>query len=122
LAVVLEPWIASPSIRLGAAFAVLLILTLVVGGLVNYLLGQLVDRTGLSGTDRVIGMLFGAVRGVLLVVIVVLLAGLTPLPSEPWWQQSSMIAHFQELAAWLQSLLPPDIAERFQYVHEETSR
>jgi membrane protein required for colicin V production len=104
-----------PSVRLGVAFAILFIATLIVGALVNYLIGQLVDKTGLSGTDRLIGMLFGAARGALLVAVLVLLAGLTPFPEDPWWQESSLLGHFQELATWLKGLLPEDIGERFRF-------
>jgi len=104
-----------PSVRLGVAFAILFIATLIVGALVNYLIGQLVDKTGLSGTDRLIGMLFGAARGALLVAVLVLLAGLTPFPEDPWWQESGLLGHFQELATWLKGLLPEDIGERFRF-------
>jgi membrane protein required for colicin V production len=115
LEVPLRAWIDSPTARLGIAFAVLMIATLTVGGLVNYLIIQLVERTGLSGTDRLIGMVFGVARGVLLVAVLVLLAGLTPLPSETWWFESSLIGYFEELALWLRDLLPPEMAERFRY-------
>jgi membrane protein required for colicin V production len=111
----LADWIDTPSIRLGLSFAALMIVTLVVGGLVNFLLAQLVDYTGLSGTDRLIGMVFGGARGVLLVAALVLLAGLTPLPEDPWWQSSVLVPYFEELALWLRDLLPSDIAERFRY-------
>jgi membrane protein required for colicin V production len=104
-----------PSVRLGVAFAILFISTLIVGALVNYLIGQLVDKTGLSGTDRLIGMLFGAARGALLIGVLVLLAGLTPFPEDPWWQESRLLGHFQELATWLKGLLPEDIGERFRF-------
>lgn len=115
LEVPLREWIGSPTARLGIAFAVLMIATLTVGGLVNYLIIQLVERTGMSGTDRLIGMVFGAARGVLLVAVLVLLAGLTPLPEETWWRQSELVGYFEELAFWLRDLLPPEIAERFRY-------
>lgn len=109
-------WFSVPSVKYGIAFAVLFLATLIVGGLVNYLMGQLVDKTGLTGTDRLIGMLFGAARGILLVTVLILLAGLTPLPEDPWWQQSQTIAYFQELAVWMKSLLPADVAERFNFI------
>ena len=115
LATVLQDWVGSPTARLGLAFAALMIITLAIGGLVNYLLIQLVQRTGMSGTDRLIGMVFGAARGVLLVAVLVLLAGLTPLPEEGWWIESSLVAYFEELAFWLRDLLPPEIADRFRY-------
>jgi len=109
-------WFSVPSVRLGIAFSILFVTTLIIGGLVNFLVGQLVDKTGLTGTDRMIGMLFGAARGILLVAVLVLLAGLTPLPDDPWWQQSQLIGYFQELATWLKTLLPADIGEKFQFV------
>jgi membrane protein required for colicin V production len=115
LEVPMRAWIGSPTARLGIAFAVLMITTLTVGGLVNYLIIQLVERTGMSGTDRLIGMVFGAARGVLLVAVLVLLAGLTPLPEESWWLDSSLVGYFEELAFWLRDLLPPEFAERFRY-------
>lgn len=104
-----------PSVRLGVAFAILFIVTLIIGALVNYLIGQLVDKTGLSGTDRLIGMLFGAARGAVLVAVLVLLAGLTPFPEDPWWRESRLIASFQELATWMLSLLPDDISDKFRF-------
>lgn len=115
LEVPLRDWIGSPTARLGIAFAVLMIVTLTLGGLVNYLIIQLVERTGMSGTDRLIGMVFGAARGILLIAVLVLLAGLTSLPSETWWFESSMIGYFEELAYWLRDLLPPELANRFRY-------
>jgi membrane protein required for colicin V production len=108
-------WIEVPSLRLGAAFVALFLVTLILGALVNYLIGQLVDKSGLSGTDRVIGVLFGAARGAVLVSILVLLAGLTPFPEDPWWQESRLLGYFNELAIWLRDLLPPDIAEKFTF-------
>jgi len=109
-------WFTVPSVRLGAAFLILFIATLMLGALVNFLMGQLVDKTGLSGTDRLIGILFGAARGAILVAILVLLAGLTPFPNDPWWKESQLIGYFQELAIWLKQLLPADIGEKFKFI------
>jgi membrane protein required for colicin V production len=109
-------WFTVPSVQLGVSFAILFIATLMLGALVNFLIGQLVERTGLSGTDRLIGVFFGVARGALLVAVLVLLAGLTPFPNDPWWQESLLISYFQELALWLKSLLPADIGDKFQFV------
>src|SRR5690606_4861417 len=77
--------IETPSLRLAVAFGVLVVLTLVIGALINHLLGELVRVTGLSGTDRLLGMVFGAIRGVLLVVVLVAL-GRQLFIEDPWWQ------------------------------------
>lgn len=108
-------WIELPSFRYGIAFFTLFLATLIVGALVNYLVGQLLIKTGLSGTDRFLGVLFGAARGAVLVAVLVLLAGLTPLPQDPWWRQSDLLHYFGGLAGWLQGLLPADVAARFGY-------
>ena len=115
MAVHLEQWIDVPSLRLGAAFAIIFFVVLILGGLMTFLIGQIVDATGLSGTDRVIGMLFGAARGVLLVVALILLAGLTPMPNDPWWKASSLITYFQDMALWMRGLLPDDLANKISF-------
>lgn len=94
------PWIETPSVRVVVACVLLFVLTLIIGGLINYMIGQLVVFTGLSGTDRFLGMIFGAARGVLLVVVAVGLLSLGPVEEDDWWRQSSLIPHFLLVADW----------------------
>ena len=113
LAELLVPYIESPTLSQAAAFAVLFISTLIVGAIINYMVSQLVSKTGLSGTDKMLGLVFGAARGILIVAMIVLFAGLTPMPSESWWQESIMVEHFMKVALWIKDLLPVEIADRF---------
>ena len=104
-----------PTLRLIIAFIVLFILTLIVSAVINFFASRLVQRTGLTGTDRFLGVIFGFLRGALLVSVLVLLAGLTTLPKEPWWDDSLMLFRFQAIAMWIRELLPADVAARFNF-------
>ncbi|SFG81543.1 CvpA family protein [Neptunomonas qingdaonensis] len=100
LATVLADYIQTPSFRIGSAFAILFIMTLIVGALVSNLVSLLVQATGLSGTDRILGMGFGLARGALVVVVLVALLGGTPAVQDAWWQGSQLIPHFVLMEAW----------------------
>jgi len=114
VATLLTNYIEIPSVRLFSAFMSLFIVTLILAALVNHLISQVVEKTGLSGTDRALGVIFGLVRGVAIVSLLVLLAAATPMPNDDWWQNSLLLEHFEQLAIWLRSFLPADIAE---YIH-----
>lgn len=111
----LESSISYPSARIAASFAILFVMTLVLGGLISFLLGVLVNKTGLTGTDRFAGMIFGIVRGMVVVSILVMLAGLTPLPEDSWWKESKLIPPFQSLALWLRDHIPSGLAGYIKY-------
>src|SRR5699024_726088 len=109
LAVQLEGIIEVPSVRVIIAFVGVFLIVLVVGGLINYLLGRLVDGTGLSGTDRVFGALFGALRGLAIVLVAVIIAGFTPFVADPWWQQSTLLPEMERMATWMVGFFPESI-------------
>jgi len=115
----LEPffanWIEEPSLRTVLAFTAVWLAALLAGGLVVQLLSLIVDKTGLNVTDRFIGLFFGAARGALLVAVLVLLAGLTPMPRDSWWQGSELLPYFEQAAKVLRGLLPDDVAKRIVY-------
>lgn len=111
LALQLESHIELPSARTALAFSGLFLVVLLIGGLVTFLVGELVEKTGLSGTDRLLGGVFGGVRGLVLVLVLMLVAGLTPVPQDPWWQSSRSIQSLLPLAEWSAQFLPDYILE-----------
>ena len=115
VAALMESAVTLPSARTAMGFTGLFVAVLLVGGLLNYLLGRLVESTGLSGTDRLLGGVFGAARGLALVLTVLLVAGLTPLPADPWWQQSASIARLMPLVEWAAGYLPDSVSEHLEF-------
>ena len=115
MADLLEPFINSVTLRQWIGGGILFVATLIVGAIVNFIVSQLVSKTGLSGTDKTLGIIFGGARGVLIVTMVVLLAGLTPMPEASWWQDSVMIEFFQQLAEWVRGVIPADAVGDFGF-------
>lgn len=111
LALQLEGHIELPSARIAPAFSGLFLAVLLIGGMLTSLVGKLVEKTGLSGTDRLLGGVFGGVRGLFLVIALMLVAGLTPVPQDPWWQSSRSIQSLLPLAEWSAQFLPDYILE-----------
>ena len=105
LAQYFEGYIQTPSARVIAGCVILFVATLLVGAMVNYLIGELIRVTGLSGTDRFLGMVFGAARGGLLVVVAVGLMSLGPVQQDSWWQQSKLVPQFLMVADWSKNLI-----------------
>ena len=88
-------------IRNGTAIGILFVLTLIVGAIVNFVIAQLVDKTGLTGTDRVLGAAFGLLRGVLIVAAVLFfLDTFTNFEQTEWWKESKLIPHFGFIIEW----------------------
>ena len=115
VASLMEEQVSLPSARTALGFIGLFIVVLVIGGLANYLLGRLVESTGLSGTDRLLGGFFGVARGVALVVAAILVAGFTPLPADPWWKESKLIGSFMPLVVWSEDFLPESVSEHLDF-------
>ena len=111
----LEPYLSAPTIRSVTAFAILFVSSLIVGAIINFIMSQLVTKTGLSGTDKALGVVFGGARGVLIVSMTVLLASLTPMPEAQWWQDSATVGFFQQLAVWIKGIIPADTVDKFGF-------
>ena len=115
LATLLEGQVEVPSVRQALAFFAIFVGVLLLTAAATWLAGMLVDKTGLTGTDRMLGVVFGLARGIVIVALLVVAAGLTPLPQDPWWQESTFLPHFETIAREVRELLPPDIASRLSY-------
>lgn len=106
----LDPWLQSyiqeKSARTAVAFIIILFGTLLVGGIVNALLSFILKRAGLSGTDRTLGMVFGFIRGIFIVALIMVAVQMTSLPYQSYSKDSQLYAKFDPMVAWLYGHLP----------------
>ncbi|MCX2981668.1 CvpA family protein [Halieaceae bacterium IMCC14734] len=101
LAALLEEVIAADALRYAVAYVLLFLATLILGAFINRLLSRVIQMTGLTLMDRLLGMVFGFARGVLIVTVAVLvLRGLAP--SQTLEQESKLLPHVLLVAQWAQ--------------------
>ena len=93
-----------------AGFAVVFLLSLLVCGLTIALLTKLISAVGLRPIDRALGGLFGLIRGLLMLMALVLVVGLTPLKKHDEWQASVGVHSLQSLYKAVRPLLPSELA------------
>jgi membrane protein required for colicin V production len=97
-----------------AGYATVFVVVFVALSIAGFLFTKIIRAIGLSFIDRALGMMFGAVRGALIAVLVVLAAGATGLPKADWWKDSASAKPLETFAAILRSKFPDDLAKRFK--------
>jgi len=107
--------IPSAELRVAAAYVAVFVGSLIVTTLLGLLISRIVKAAGLGGVDRALGALFGAARGVLIVLAAVLLAGLTSAPRQAFWKESASGPWLVQAALILKPVLPQTFAERLRY-------
>jgi membrane protein required for colicin V production len=88
--------------RTWVARAIVLATVLLVVWLVSAALSYFIHQSGLSvAVDRVLGALFGAIRGVVLVALVVMLANVVQLEQMRWWKKSLFLPYATDVSHWV---------------------
>ena len=98
------------ALNLGAAFALTFIAALILWTLAARLLRLVLHATPLSLPDRFLGALFGALRGIVLLLALAIVVGLTPLAKSPAWQQSRGAHWLHAALHGLKPLLPQPLS------------
>lgn len=101
-----------PLWQLWAGRLALFVGVLFAGSVVVWLVGYFVRRSVITGMDRVLGMLFGAVRGVLLAGILVLALDLGGFAAEPWWQESKLLPYAAVVGVELRDVAQEQLAQQ----------
>lgn len=103
------------SLRLVAAFVVVFFLGWLLTALLRITLTGVIDSVGLGAVNRLFGAAFGVVRGVFLVTVLVLVAGLSHMPQQPMWRNAVLAVPFESLALSLRPWLPAILADNLHY-------
>ncbi len=111
----LTPYIENSLLRTGVAYGAVFVIVLLLVGLVNITLGTLIKKTGLTPADHGLGAMFGLMRGALVVLVLVGLAGYTDLPKETWWQDARLSRTAVMSIQQIKLLLPPSLASWLPY-------
>ena len=115
LAALLPAAVGTDSTRTTLAFALLFVATLIGSSIVAWLLSKLIKLAGIGWLDGLSGAVFGMLRGVLLVLVLVLLAGMTGLPQQPFWRDAWLSRPLENMALAGLTWLPDSVAQRVHY-------
>lgn len=94
---VFMPYIDNEFLRQGLGFALTAVVVVILGSMVSRVARTLVSATGLGGFDRIMGFVFGGLRGVAILVVLIAVVSLTSLKDESWWSQSQFIPMLEDL-------------------------
>ena len=96
----LQNYINSPTLRLLLTSVAIFVAVLISGGIVSRLVNKLIVFSGFSGTDRALGMLFGALRGGIFITVIAGFGSELTISNEVWWNHSRLLPHFEIMADW----------------------
>src|SRR5205085_10526043 len=109
-------------VRFLIAFVLIFIVTLLLFGLLAWLVSRLLRAIGLGFLDRMLGGVFGLARGLLIVMVLVLFAGLTTLPQHEWWRGATLAQPLEIAAMAVRPWLPLDFAKQLHYPGDQRVR
>jgi membrane protein required for colicin V production len=97
--------LSQPAVRLWTARAILLLAVLLLGAGIGWVAVYLVRLSLFSGMDRFLGFVFGLVRGLVILGVLVLFCQTLRLDSERWWRKSTLIPYGVDIASVVRSLV-----------------
>lgn len=107
--------IPTQSLRMLAAYALVFFAVFLVMSLLSITVGQLLKVLGIGPLDRLLGAVFGFARGMVMVLALVLVAGMTTLPKEPFWRNATFSAPMEALVSVMKPWLPEALRKELKY-------
>ena len=102
-------------VRTTGAYALVFIAVMIVWGMLIWGLTKFLRAIGLGQMDRMLGGLFGVLRGLLVVLVAVWLAGMTDIPKRPFWRDAQLSRGAEDVALLTKPWLPDSIGQRIHY-------
>lgn len=113
-ALVFQKISADPLGQIALASGALFIAVLLLSSLIQWVLKDLILKDQLSFMDRILGTLFGFVRGLFMITLALVFIAMTPMSQSTWWSRSFLIPTFQPATSMLKNHLPARWAD---YIH-----
>jgi membrane protein required for colicin V production len=101
-----EQWFSSAELQMWFGRALVFVVVLAVGGLLSWGISKLVRLSVLSGMDRLLGSLFGAARGVLLLAVFAIGGQFAGFDNDEWWLKSRLLPHVEVISDWIRVMAP----------------
>ena len=105
----LKPWVASDSVRYITTLVGLFLAVFVMGAFLNMLVHALVNKSGLGIINRLLGVFFGAARGLLIVAVLLMFVSLGNIQDGSELAQSRLLPDFKSMVTWLDQFLPQQL-------------
>ena len=101
-----QSWISSDELQMWFGRILVFAVILSIGGLLSWGISKLVRLSVLSGMDRLLGGLFGAVRGIILIAILIIGGQFAGFDNDDRWEESKLIPHLLVVADWIKVMAP----------------
>ncbi len=101
-----ESWLSSEELQMWFGRVLVFAIILSLGGLLGWGISKLVRLSVLSGIDRLLGCIFGVLRGVLFLAIFIIGGQFAGFDNDDWWLQSRLVPHFEVVADWIKEMAP----------------
>jgi membrane protein required for colicin V production len=105
--------VREPPLSTWTARVAILLTVLVIGWLISGVCSYFIQQSGVSlMLDRILGVLFGLIRGVILAAMLAMFGMQLQLNRTDWWEDSRFLPYAAEVATWLKGFADAAAGEK----------
>lgn len=112
--VYIKPYIKQEPLDLAVAYVAVFLLSLIAFSVISHIMSQIFNASGMTGFDRSLGSIFGAIRAAIVIAILVMIGRFMALDNQQWWLDSGFLSYFEPLVEWLKTFMPADIVAKIE--------